>query len=244
MANVGEHYETLLADHYTWLYGGFGQKLAEQHALFDRFGILRANGARALDLGCGSGFQSVALAERGYSVLALDTSRKLLAELESRKAALPIETRQADIEADLAGLEEHFALAVCMGDTLTHLSSKSAVSHLFEAAGRLLEPGGRLILTYRDLTPELTGLDRFIPLRSDADRAMMCFLEYAPQTVTVHDLVHLRCGAQWTLAKSSYAKLRLAAGWVCEALAASGFVVECHDAPAGMTAIVALRAAA
>jgi transcriptional regulator with AAA-type ATPase domain len=59
----------------------------------------------------------------------------------------------------------------CMGDTLTHLSSRSEVSNLFQSVARALKPGGRFVVTYRDLASvELLGLDRFIPVRSDDHR--------------------------------------------------------------------------
>ncbi len=52
------------------------------------------------------------------------------------------------------------------------------------------------------------GLDRFIPLRADADRIMTCFLESnGSESVMVHDLIHVRQGETWTLRKSAYPKL-------------------------------------
>ena len=43
-------------------------------------------------------------------------------------------------------------LILCMGDTLTHLLDVEVVANLFAAACRLLKPGGRMVLTYRDYT--------------------------------------------------------------------------------------------
>jgi len=52
--------------------------------------------------------------------------------------------------------------------------------------------------TYRDLTKELEGLDRFIPVRSD-DKIMTCFLEYeSAESVAVHDLIYTRVGGLTT----------------------------------------------
>ena len=94
-----------------------------------------------------------------------------------------------------------------------------------------LAPGGRLIITYRDLSEELTGLDRFFDVRSDADTVMSCFVEYdTPGTVMVHDLVHVREEAHWRLRKSCYRKLRMSCAWVTQELARAGLTV----APAGM----------
>jgi SAM-dependent methyltransferase len=223
--SVADHYENLLADHYSWMGGAFADGAAAQRALLSSLGVAPSATGRALDLGCGAGLQSVALAELGFAVTAIDTSRKLLAELATRAGGLAI----APVEGDIAGVvelvEPGFEVAVCMGDTLTHVPSAAAVERLFDGVARVLAPAGLFVLTFRDMTAELTGTDRFIPVRGDADRIMTCFLEYEPETVIVHDLIHLRRGAEWVLHKSSYRKLRLAPDWVAEALARRGFQV-------------------
>jgi hypothetical protein len=69
-----------------------------------------------------------------------------------------------------------------MGDTLTHLPSFQAVRDLFVAVTATLVPGGLFILTWRDLTFELAGTDRFISIRSSENIIMTCFLEYTTPT--------------------------------------------------------------
>ena len=112
---------------------------------------------------------------------------------------------------------------------------------LFRDAFAALAPGGLLVLTYRDLSVELQGLDRFIPVRSDPDRIMTCFLEYGPETVTVHDLIHTREAAGWKLEKSSYKKVRLPVAAVESALIDAGFAMARSEPAGRMHAIVAHR---
>ena len=101
-------------------------------------------------------------------------------------------------------------LVVCMGDTLTHLETLTKVKALLQQVSTGLAPGGRLILSFRNLSQPLVGLDRFIPVRADADTVFTCFLEYEPETVKVHDLVYARdVDGAMTLNKSMYRKLRL-----------------------------------
>lgn len=102
-----------------------------------------------------------------------------------------------------------FEVAVCMGDTLVHLRSFDEVASCLAGVRRCLEPGGRLIVSFRDLTHELKGVDRAIPVRLDSDRLLTTFLEYDPEHVTVNDLLFLRTGGGWELRKSAYRKLRL-----------------------------------
>ncbi len=239
MNSAADHYEFLLAEHYTWMFGvAPEEKAAEQRQLLERLGIGAAD--LAVDLGAGSGFQSLALADIGFKrVVAIDTSGKLLTELRTNRASRPVET----VHGDMLHVSEHIAPAtadviVCMGDTLPHLPARELVSALFESIHRALQPEGKLVLTFRDLSTAVHGLDRFIPLRSTPDKIMTCFLEYGPEVVTVHDLIHVREGDTWRLAKSCYTKLRLSADEVRGRLARVGFKVLTHENARGLTVLV------
>ncbi|WP_437284907.1 class I SAM-dependent methyltransferase [Sorangium sp. So ce406] len=243
MPTVADHYDTLLAEHYSRMFGDHDAKVAEQRALLERLG-LRAGPERpceAIDLGCGSGFQSLALAQLGFRVTAVDTSDKLLAELAARRGQLPVDLVQADLLEALERSGPLCELAVCMGDTLPHLGSKADVERMFAGCARRLTPGGRLALTFRDLTRELEGVDRFIPVHDSADVIMTCFLEYEPETVKVHDIVHTRSreDGRWRMSASFYRKLRLSPDWVCGALEAAGFRVVHREIARGLVTLVA-----
>jgi SAM-dependent methyltransferase len=238
---VDRHYKALLAANYTWMFGKpFDALVAEQRDLLRRL-LGGDDGGPAVDLGCGPGFQTIALAELGFGpVIAIDTSETLLKELGQNKGTLPVTA----VCADLCAFRQFVSGArviVCMGDTLPHLPDRASVKRLLTNAHDVLEPDGALVLTFRDLSVELHGLDRFIPVRSDADRIMTCFLEYGPETVTVHDFIHVREDSGWTLHKSNYQKLRLAPGDVTAALKDAGFRIEHDEASGGMHAIVAKR---
>jgi SAM-dependent methyltransferase len=247
MSNVAKHYEQLLAEYYVWMFGvPFEQKVAEQKALLDQVvGTLptaRRSGT-AVDLGSGPGFQSIALAELGYSpVIAVDSSRELLRELQARRRSYEIEIREADItQLDSVALPESASVMVCMGDTLTHLPSKEPVQKLFTDVFQRLAPGGGFVLSYRDLTGEVAGTDRFLPVQADDTRIMTCFLEYkTSDAVTVHDLVYVRGEGGWKLNKSSYEKLRLGSGWVTDALRKAGFTVT-QEGPAARLLIAVAK---
>src|ERR1035438_9527306 len=101
MSEVQDHYNNLLAKHYTWIFGTpFGAKVSEQKAILqdalqptaDCSGL-----GLAVDLGSGPGFQTIALFEMGYSpVLAVDTSEPLLKELQSHRGDRPVQTICSD----------------------------------------------------------------------------------------------------------------------------------------------------
>jgi SAM-dependent methyltransferase len=243
VATVREHYEAVLSEHYSRMFGDFEAKVTEQRALLERLGVAaRASAGLAADLGCGSGFQSVALARLGFRVLAIDFSQRLLAELENRARGLPVETIAGDIRAVAELVPVGVELAVCMGDTLSHLEREADLERVFGGVAGRLVAGGRLVLTFRDLSDPLRDLDRAIPLYAGDDLVMTCFLEYEPSTVKVHDLIWVRQPEGWRFRKGVYRKLRLAPERVTARLTAAGFAVTRHDAPAGMVALVGVLA--
>ncbi|MDW9239625.1 methyltransferase domain protein [Burkholderia thailandensis] len=239
---ISRHYDTLLAEHYTWMFGmPFRSKVEEQRELLETLGMRPGKHGTALDLGCGPGFQSIALANLGFEkVVAIDTSRALLDELNSQKGNLPIETTLADLrDFDRFAVPGSAAAIVCMGDTLTHLDNMQDVAGVFKKARDVLQPSGVLVLTFRDLSIELTGLDRFLPVHADNDRIMTCMLEYRSDIVVVNDLIHVRESGGWTLRKSSYQKLRLPPDTLSDELTRLGFTVRTNEPFGRMHACIA-----
>ncbi|MGG2464659.1 class I SAM-dependent methyltransferase [Streptomyces sp. RGM 3693] len=208
-------------------------------------------GSTAVDLGCGPGTQALALVRLGFSpVIAVDTSERLLAELaqaHARTGGAPEALRplHRDIRDALpeAAPVESVAAVVCMGDTLPHLPTKDDVARLLRDIAHALRRGGHFVATYRDLTAELHGDDRFVPVRSTDDRLLTCFLEYVDaDTVLVHDLLHTRSATGWELQASSYPKLRIPAQWLAGQCRAAGLEVR-HDetGPRGLRVLHAVK---
>jgi SAM-dependent methyltransferase len=252
-----DHYDRLLAEHYTWMLGGDVPALAAtQREFLAELDVTPGRaGPLAVDLGCGPGQASLALAALGFGpVLAVDLNRPLLDELAAHAAGIPaVEPVRADLRTALPELVRpgSAGAVVCLGDTLTHLPTRGDVAALLHAIATALAPGGTAVLSYRDLTVPLTGTDRFLPVRATEDRIMTCFLEYAGDyddyTVVVHDLVHTRRGPgdAWTLRAGSYRKLRLAHAWVREQCRRAGLrVTQESTGPDGVMRTVVLEHAA
>ncbi|MGI5375738.1 class I SAM-dependent methyltransferase [Streptomyces sp. CA-251387] len=252
-----DHYDRFLAEHYTWMLGGdLDALVAAQRDLLVRWGVVPGSGpgdgSLAVDLGCGPGHTSLALADLGHDcVLAVDLSRPLLNELAAHARDMPaVRPVRADVRTALRELVRpgSAGAVVCLGDTLTHLPTRGDVAALFSDVAAALAPGGTAVFAYRDLTVPLTGTDRFLPVRATEDRIMTCFLEYPDDydayTVVVHDLLHTRdsADADWTLTAHSYRKLRLSHAWVLEQLHAAGLRVRHEESgPGGMRTVVLER---
>jgi len=231
MNSVERHYDLHLAEHYSWLFGGLPERIAENRELFEKLELRATSKERALDIGCGSGFQSIPLAQLGYAVTAVDLSAKLLEELARNRGDLPIETVRKDI-LELTPLlpSSAFQVAVCMGDTLTHLGSFGDVQRLLREVHRVLGPGGTFVIAMRDYTKELRGEDRFIPVRADERTVFSCFLEYEGDHVRVYDVIHSkRDEGGWDMRVSSYKKLRIGPDWLEKRARETGFAIVLHD---------------
>ena len=95
---------------------------------------------RALDAGCGSGFQTALLERLGYEAHGVDIAPRLVAVAQRR---LPASTFSlASVEA-LPYRDTSFEAIACCGSTLSFVDDAGAA--LGELA-RVLEPGGRLLL--------------------------------------------------------------------------------------------------
>ena len=241
MANAGAHYDNHLADYYAWIFGGVELKINENRKFFEDHKIQPMGPGLAFDLGAGCGFQSVPLAELGFRVVAIDLSANLLAQLKENAQNLPIETICDDLtnftDYDRGAME----LVVCMGDTLTHLDAFETVRALLVKIYSALAPAGRLVLSFRNLTREIAGLDRFIPVRSNETTIFTCFLEYEKSSVKVHDIIYEKMGTQWELKKSFYRKLRIPPEWTRDYLQETGFDIEFYDEKNGMIYIIARK---
>jgi SAM-dependent methyltransferase len=241
MTTVKQHYEEVLADVYSWMYGGFDNCLHRNREFISKHELTPKGSAIAVDLGAGCGFQSVPLAEAGYHVTAVDLSIKLLDELKANSKNLPITIVQGDLMEFDSIINNKPELIVCMTDTIIHLDSKDMVSLLFSKVFKTLEPGGKFVITFRDLTHELKDLDRFIPVRSDDNTVFTCFLEYEPEHVKVYDIVYRKIDGKWNLFKSFYRKLRLSREWVEEKMISCGFKIMVSNFENGFITLIVCK---
>lgn len=113
----------------------------------DLYAGLAPAGGSVLELGAGTGRVSLALAERGLSVLGLDLAPAMLAQAEVKLAQAPPEVagrvrlRRGDMAA--LNLGETFDAVIAPYYALAHLPAGSAWRNVFDGVARHLRPGGR-----------------------------------------------------------------------------------------------------
>ena len=133
-------------------------------------------GATVLDAGCGPGVTSVALAEKGYRVHALDFVEELAASTKARGRKAGVDAYLRATVGDATRLpfaDQSFDLVVMLGVTEWVPRLESLVSE----AARVIKPGGHLIIAWNNrwglhmiLDPAANPI--FKPLRSFMRRAI------------------------------------------------------------------------
>ncbi len=244
-SSVADHYANHLAPVYSWMVGDFEAACARADDFYSDIRLPGGKGSLAVDLGCGHGVHAVPLARRGYRVMAVDNSSHLLAELAKNAGELPIDA----VDADLTDFRGHSgsvspSVIVCMGDTLTHLSSINAVESLIRDCAAALAENGILAVSFRDYaTHELQDSERFISVRSDDKRIHTCFLDYRPDAVIVHDILHTLVESSWRMSVSSYRKLRLHPDWLVSVAESQGLSLAHRIVDRGMIYFAFTRSA-
>ena len=114
------------------------------------------SGARVLDVGCGGGLLSEALARAGAQVTAIDLAPELVkvARLHTLESGVQVDYQVKAVEALAAERPVSFAAVTCM-EMLEHVPDPAAI---VAACATLLRPGGRLFLSTLNRTPAAFAL--------------------------------------------------------------------------------------
>ncbi len=112
----------------------------------------RQYGDPVLELGCGTGRITLAIAEAGYRVVGLDISGKMLEKAEVKRRAMRTEARERVhlVQADMTkcDLGEKFRSIIIPFRPFQHLLETEEQIRCLQCARKHLAPGGRLILDF------------------------------------------------------------------------------------------------
>ena len=112
--------------------------------------VLKA--ARVLDVGCGGGILSEALAAAGSEVTGIDLAPRVLevARLHLHESGVQVDYRETSVEALAEEMPAKFDAIACM-EMLEHVPDPGSV---IAACATLLKPGGHLFLSTLNRTPQ------------------------------------------------------------------------------------------
>jgi ubiquinone/menaquinone biosynthesis C-methylase UbiE len=186
----------------------YHERLQRVLAGVDALGL--APPVRAVDVGAGAGLASVALAERGYKVLAVDSTSRMLEMTEARAAAAGTAVRVAEADASSLPLDDGSVDLVIALGLVPWLADPAPVLAEFR---RVLHPRGGLVITADNrwrLTeladPSLNPL--FAPLRRHVvhplkRRPGWTAAPFEPRRHSRAELEQLLTGAGFTVLESS-----------------------------------------
>lgn len=137
--------------------------------------ILRENKVRTIhDLGCGSGYDALALAQSGFTVSGTDISSIAIehAIAQAKDAGLDIDYRQHDIARPLPYPDSQFDAVVC--NLTLHMFPVETARDIASEVRRCLAPGG-LFLLHVNSTDDLPYRRLLQPPVVELGAEMYCF---------------------------------------------------------------------
>jgi ubiquinone/menaquinone biosynthesis C-methylase UbiE len=121
-------------------------------------GAARQFGDAVLELGCGTGRITLAIAEAGCRIVGLDISGRMLEKAGEKRASLGRETRERVhlVQGDMTefDLGEKFRTALIPFRPFQHLLETEQQIHCLNCVRKHLQPNGRLIMDFFQTDPE------------------------------------------------------------------------------------------
>jgi len=105
--------------------------------------------SRILDVACGTGILSIALAERGYMIdgIDLDSNMIEIAEKKARDREIQMEFKTGNmLDINEIFHDRMFGLIFCIGNSLVHLDNEKEVESFLHKSYDMLKVGGRVII--------------------------------------------------------------------------------------------------
>lgn len=241
---VKEHYDKHLGNFYSWMTGDFESGQNEFQKFLKVNAVLPSSTKSAIDLGAGHGLQSIPLALLGFNVTAVDFSIPLLEELKLKcleYGGLEIEILNEDIKNVRQFADKRPELIICCGDTISHLKNKDELAGFIKDISESVITGGKVLLSFRDYTKELSGDQRFIHVKSDNNRILTCVLDYETEHVRVTDLLYEKNETGWEQKISSYKKIRIIPSEIYEMLSVHNLKIQTKSEIRGMHTLLVVK---
>lgn len=166
-----------------------------------------SEGLNILDAACGTGKHAVALAKLGHYVSAADLVPEMVGQAWNnvQAAGASIEVRTAGFgQLESAFGRDRFDLILCLGNSLPHILSLSALSTALDDFGAVLHPGGMLLIQNRNFDAIMSKKDRWMEPQSfregDEEWLFQRFYDFEPGGLIRFNIITLKrqSHGEWT----------------------------------------------
>ena len=138
----------------------------------------RQSNGPVLEVACGTGRLTLPIARDGVNVTGLDVSRPMLEQARRKSSDEGLNIEWVEQDCREISLPRKFGLVFSATNAMQHLLDSESVCAFLQSAGRILQPGGQLILDVFNPNPAKLG-------RTSADR-------YLHKTITTPDAKSIR----------------------------------------------------
>jgi SAM-dependent methyltransferase len=188
--------------------------------------------ARVLDMACGSGRHSIALAQRGFEVVGFDNSVEMIRiarTLADKEGAKP-ELLVGDMLKVKGFVNPAFDLVICLGNSLALLPSQDAVRDVVSSVHSLLSSGGFFIFQVLNFEEIRKSGFRFFPVKTGTTQEgyeviFLRFFDHSERqpvsTLVMTGLTNTR--GQWSSEVTTLQILNFDFEFLQDAMSSSGF---------------------
>lgn len=151
-------------------------------------------GTSILDAACGTGMHTLALVQEGYQAVGADLSEGMVAR--ARANAAHASTQAAFETAGFGQLRRtflhNFDGLICLGNSLPHLLTKTALEEALQDFSACLKPGGLLLVQNRNFDAVLSHSERWMEPQGDARHIFVRFYDFESSGLVNFNIIALQ----------------------------------------------------
>lgn len=151
---------------------------------------------RVLDLGSGTGEHARCFAEKGFEVVGVDVSDAMMARALEGGTPTGVRFIKGDLVHVDTVVDGQFGAAVCLGNTLAHITTRDQIVQMFAAVRKVLLPGAPFVIQVLNYEHLVHTGQRSLPLtfiqEDDGEEIFLRVMTYKPDGRVVFSPTVLR----------------------------------------------------
>ncbi|MFH0988422.1 MAG: class I SAM-dependent methyltransferase [bacterium] len=174
---------------------GFEQRFIKERPFFRLF-VERYRIQKALDLGCGTGFHTLLLAQLGVIMTGVDVSEEMIAiaEKHSKNLGLKATFIHSTLQHVNGVVRKQFDAVFILGNTLPHLHPAQELVEVLHSLRNLIKPGGMVMIQNLNYDRILKERKAIQAIKQQGEKTFKRSYKYRGDSilfkVSIHDKLH------------------------------------------------------